>query len=143
MSKSTASPALFRARELRPAPVGPPSADKAFLARMREVLEAHLADDGFSVERLAEEVSYSRSQLYRWLQDLLGEAPSEVIQRFRLERAADLLVARVGTVSEIAYGVGFKSVSHFCRRFRRQFGVSPSTYAGQTTSSSSRGDGPG
>ncbi len=117
-----------RHRELRPPPVDPPSTDDAFLERVRDALEAHLADDEFSVERLAEEVSYSRSQLYRRIRDTLDRSPSEVIQTFRLQRAADLLAARAGTVSEIAYGVGFKSVSHFCRRFRAHYGVSPSAY---------------
>jgi AraC-like DNA-binding protein len=62
------------------------------------------------------------------LNELLGQSPSEMIQKFRLERGADLLVAKAGTVSEIAYGVGFKSVSHFCRRFRARYGMSPSAY---------------
>ncbi len=63
------------------------------------------------------------------MHELTGQSPSEVIQRFRLERGADLLAAKAGTVSEIAYGVGFKSVSHFCRRFRALYGISPSAYA--------------
>jgi len=114
--------------ELHPAPVDAPSRDEAFLERVRQVLEAHLADSDFNVDALADAVSQSRSQLYRRLRELLGQSPSELIQGFRLERGADLLAARAGTVSEIAYGVGFKSVSHFCRRFRARHGMSPSTY---------------
>ncbi len=47
----------------------------------------------------------------------------------RLERAGQLLRAGAGTVSEVAYGVGFKSLSHFSRRFREHYGVAPSDYA--------------
>jgi AraC family transcriptional regulator, positive regulator of tynA and feaB len=36
------------------------------------------------------------------------------------------LASRAGAVSEIAYGLGFKSVSHFTRRFRERFGCTPS-----------------
>jgi signal transduction histidine kinase/DNA-binding response OmpR family regulator/streptogramin lyase len=118
-----------RRAEIRPEPVDVLSRDEAFLERVRQALEAHLTDSDFSVERFAEVVSQSRSQLYRRLHDLTGQSPSEVIQNFRLERAADLLAARAGTVSEIAYGVGFKSVSHFCRRFQARYGVSPSAHA--------------
>ncbi len=117
-----------RRAELRPAPVELPSRDEAFLDRVRQVLEAHLADSDFSVDALAGAVSQSRSQLYRRLNEVLGQSPSATIQQFRLERGADLLAARAGTVSEIAYGVGFKSVSHFCRRFRARYGMSPSAY---------------
>jgi len=117
-----------RRAEIHPVPVGGASRDEAFLGRVRQVLEAHLGDGDFNVDALARSISQSRSQLYRRLHDLLGQSPSEVIQNFRLERSADLLTAKAGTVSEIAYGVGFKSVSHFCRRFRARYGMSPSAY---------------
>jgi AraC-like DNA-binding protein len=39
-----------------------------------------------------------------------------------------LLEAGAGSVSEIAYGVGFKSVAHFSNRFQDHFGVRPSGY---------------
>jgi CheY-like chemotaxis protein/nitrogen-specific signal transduction histidine kinase len=114
--------------QLKPRSVDVLSRDELFVERVREVLEANLADSDFSVDALADAVSQSRSQLYRRLQEAIGQSPSELIQGFRLARGADLLAARAGTVSEIAYGVGFKSVSHFCRRFRTRYGVSPSAY---------------
>jgi transcriptional regulator GlxA family with amidase domain len=36
----------------------------------------------------------------------------------RLERAAQLLDAQAGTVVEVAYSVGFKSVAHFSNAFK-------------------------
>jgi AraC-like DNA-binding protein len=36
------------------------------------------------------------------------------------------LAAGEGTVSEVAYGVGFKSVAHVARRFREHHGTAPS-----------------
>jgi transcriptional regulator GlxA family with amidase domain len=52
-----------------------------------------------------------------------------LIRRLRLERAAQLLEARAGSVAEIAYSVGFKSVAHFSNRFYDHFGVRPSGWA--------------
>jgi transcriptional regulator GlxA family with amidase domain len=46
----------------------------------------------------------------------------------RLERAAQLLAAGSGSVAEIAYSVGFKSVAHFSNSFNEHFGVRPSGY---------------
>ena len=105
------------------------SAEAAFVASVREAIEAGLADDGFSVERLAAAVGMSRSQLHRRLTDAVGQTPSAAIRTMRLERAAQLLEARAGTVSEVAYGVGFKSVSHFSTAFQKHHGRRPSEAA--------------
>ncbi|HMB92052.1 MAG TPA: two-component regulator propeller domain-containing protein [Rhodothermales bacterium] len=104
------------------------SSDTAFLEQVRAVVEAHLADENFSVEHLSAEVGIDRSHLYRRLRNLQGQTPSETIRSMRLERAAQLLAGQAGLVSEVAYGVGFKSVSHFSKCFREQYGVTPSEY---------------
>ena len=88
----------------------------------------NLGDEGFSVERLAAEVAQSRGNLHRRLRDLIGESPSDLIRRIRLERASELLASGAGSVAEIAYAVGFKSVAHFSNAFNEQTGVRPSAW---------------
>jgi transcriptional regulator GlxA family with amidase domain len=95
---------------------------------VRGVIETHLAEEDFSVEALARLVAHSRGHLHRRLKEINGESPSDLLRRLRLERAAQLLEAGAGSVSEIAYGVGFKSVAHFSNRFQEHFGVRPSAY---------------
>jgi AraC-like DNA-binding protein len=53
-----------------------------------------------------------------------------LIRERRLERARRLLEAKEGTVSEVAYAVGFKSASHFSNSYLERFGVRPSALAG-------------
>ncbi len=105
-----------------------PSVDRAFLDTVRATIETHIADEDFTVDLLADAVGMSRVHLYRRLQDLLDESPSALIRTIRLEHAARLLAQQSGSVSEIAYGVGFKSVSHFSRVFREHYGHVPSTH---------------
>jgi AraC-like DNA-binding protein len=62
------------------------------------------------------------------LRELIGETPSDLIRRMRLERAAQLLEADAGSVAEVAYGVGFKSVAHFSNAFFERHGVRPSSW---------------
>jgi len=113
---------------LHPRDVEVTSSDEAFLEQVRAAVEAHMADEDFSVEQLSAEVGLDRSHLYRRLRALVGQTPTETIRSMRLERAAHLLAGRAGLVSEVAYGVGFKSVSHFSKCFREQYGVTPSAY---------------
>lgn len=116
-----------------PHPVAPtddtPAADTAFLTHLLGIAREHLSDEAFGVEHLAATAGQNRSTLYRRLRDLTGQTPSTFLRRTRLKRAAELLTSGEGTVSEVAYAVGFKSVSHFSQAFRRAYGVTPSAYA--------------
>ena len=107
---------------------GLPASDAAFLDRVRAAVNAGLGDEEFSVEELAAAVGQSRSTLHRRLRQLLGESPTGLLRHARLERAAVLLRERRGTVSEVAYAVGFRSVSHFSHAFRASYGVPPSAF---------------
>ncbi|MGI9182116.1 MAG: response regulator transcription factor, partial [Longimicrobiaceae bacterium] len=113
---------------MHPAPVDVASSDAKFLDQVRSVIELHLADEDFGVEELARLVAHSRGHLHRRLKEIADESPSDLLRRMRLERAAQLLEVGAGSVSEIAYGVGFRSVAHFSNRFQDHFGVRPSAY---------------
>jgi AraC-like DNA-binding protein len=53
---------------------------------------------------------------------------TEYIRNYRLEKAEELLRNKAGTVSEIAYQVGFESLSYFSRMFLERFGKTPSDW---------------
>ena len=114
-----------------PSRVVVPSAEAAFLEAVRDAAEAHLGDDAFGVERLAEAVGLSRRQLTRRLKDALGTAPGAFLRELRLARAAQLLGQGAGTVAEVAYAVGYRDPEHFSKQFRKAFGVTPSAYVEQ------------
>jgi AraC-like DNA-binding protein len=107
----------------------PTSEGEAFAARVREVVEARLAEDDFGVEALAAAMGMGRTRLYEQMREVLDQSPMDLVWTMRLERAASLLRERRGTVAEVAYGVGFKSVAHFSTRFREAYGTTPTAYA--------------
>jgi signal transduction histidine kinase/ligand-binding sensor domain-containing protein/DNA-binding response OmpR family regulator len=102
--------------------------DHAYAVRVRAAIQRGLADPGFGVEELADAVSQDRSHMFRRVKDVFGESPSDLIRRMRLEEGARLLAEGSGTVSDVAYAVGFNSLSHFCRRFIEVYAVTPATY---------------
>jgi len=77
---------------------------------------------------LTEEMSVSKSLLYKKLIALMGEPPGELIKRIRLEKAAKLLERNSGNITEVAFEVGFNDPSYFALCFKKQFGKSPSQY---------------
>lgn len=112
---------------LKPSDIAINSMDEQFLQRLMTVVEAHFHDESFSVEQLSEEMAMSRSQLHRKLHALTNESCSQFIRTFRLQRAMEMLKKKSGTVSEIAFGVGFGSPSYFNKCFLQQYGCTPSS----------------
>jgi AraC-like DNA-binding protein len=53
---------------------------------------------------------------------------TDYVSRVRIEKAKNLLLNPNLRVSEIAYEVGFQSLTHFNRVFRKLTGQSPSHY---------------
>ena len=104
-----------------------------FEETVRGLIREHLSDPDFDVAALAEEAALSRRQLTRRLKEATddGITPARLIRRMRLERGARLLESGEQNITQVAYAVGFKSLSHFSRRFKERFGLPPSQYEGR------------
>jgi signal transduction histidine kinase/AraC-like DNA-binding protein len=113
---------------VKPTDISLPSAEVEFLDRVRTVVEHHLSDSNFTVDWLADEVGISARQLQRRLQASINLSAAGFIRKMKLERSAQLLVQKVGTISEIAYRSGFTDSNYFSKLFRQTFGVPPSKY---------------
>lgn len=111
---------------IRPDRVDEPSMEEKFLIKVREVVQEHLDDEHFSVEELSRKVGMSRAQIHRKLSALTGKSASRFVRSYRLQHAMQLLESHSGTVSEIAYKVGFSSPAYFTKCFSEEYGISPS-----------------
>ncbi len=111
---------------LKPGDIAVTSVDDAFLQKAMSLVEQRMGDEEFGVEQMRNELGMSRTQLHRKLTALTNQSAGDFIRYMRLQRSKDLLKQNAGTVSEIAYQVGFNSVAYFTKCFREQFGVVPS-----------------
>jgi signal transduction histidine kinase/DNA-binding response OmpR family regulator len=85
---------------------------------------------------LVEAAAMSERQLFREIKRLTGLTPNQYIQEVRLQKARHLLQHRAyGTLSEVAYAVGFETPSYFTRVFEQHFGKHPSEYLNRTIKS--------
>jgi AraC-like DNA-binding protein len=92
------------------------------------IVEKNIGDPNFGVEKMAEEMNMSRTNLHRKLKSIVGLPPSELIRSIRLRKAGRLILGRADSVSQIAILVGFDDYAHFSKSFKKHFGVSPTSY---------------
>lgn len=121
---------------------GPGSEDPRQFARAVDYIERNLTSRALTPASVAEAVHVSRSTLYRMFGPSGGV--NRYIVRARLDRAWQALAgpARTRRVSEVAFALGFQSDAHFCRAFRRAFGVTPGHAGGAVTPSDRPAEGP-
>ncbi len=104
------------------------STDEALINKVLQIIEKHLGDTSFNTGILSREIGLSRVHLYRKLKSITGQTCSDIIRNVRLQKAAQLLESNKGFVKEIAFEVGFASLSHFSRCFHEYYGIKPSDY---------------
>lgn len=102
--------------------------DKEFLKKVFILIKDHLEDNQFSVQKLADEMAMSVSQLNRKLNALINQSAGKLIRSTKLDYAAKLLEKNAGNITEIGYRIGFSDLPSFTNSFKDKFGVSPSEY---------------
>jgi signal transduction histidine kinase/ligand-binding sensor domain-containing protein/DNA-binding response OmpR family regulator len=107
-------------------PKGLSSIDEQFMKRVLQVINEHISEEDFSIEELGTEAAMSRWQIYKKIKALTGRSPSILIRSVRLVKSKKMIKDHKGTISEIAYSVGFSSPAYFSKCFSEEFGYPPS-----------------
>lgn len=97
-------------------------------SQLQRTVRERMGDATLTVDDLAASVAMERTGLYKLMTAEWGITPSDFVREFRLARAAELL-GEGHTVAEVAYAVGYGSVSSFSRRFQDRFGSRPGRWA--------------
>jgi AraC-like DNA-binding protein/ligand-binding sensor protein len=110
------------------------NAEPPFIKRSREFIEANHAQE-LSLGQVAKAVHASSFYFCKMFKKFTGLNFTDYVSRVRIEKAKNLLLNPNLRVSEIAYEVGFQSLTHFNRVFKRVTGMAPTEYRGQLPSS--------
>ncbi len=97
----------------------------------RRVIREHIPDADFNTAALAEQMAMSRTALYRAFDEQTDTTPSALITEVRMTTATKLLRKGEGTVTQVAYAVGYDTLSSFSRAFREHAGQSPSAVSAE------------
>jgi signal transduction histidine kinase/DNA-binding response OmpR family regulator len=117
-----------RSLKLDPSEIAVNSVDEKFLDKTMAILETNLMNSEFDVAVFSREVGMSRTNLHRKLKALTDCSATEFIRIYKLKKAKNLLEQNSGNISEVAYSVGFNSISYFNKCFKRQYGKTPTDF---------------
>ncbi|MCG8373046.1 MAG: ATP-binding protein, partial [Balneolales bacterium] len=97
-----------------------------FARKLQAYVTEHIANPHLSVDELGAVVNMSRRQLYRKLKTETGFTPAEFIREIRLFKARHIIENKqAGTISEVAYSVGFSTPFYFAKVYENRFGSHP------------------
>lgn len=110
------------------------SVEDKMLGGIMRIIAENIEDPEFNVKKLAEKMNMSQPTLYRKVKQSTGFTIVELIRGARLKRAAVLLKERTYTVQEVVERVGYNDAPTFRKHFVDFFGVTPSSYGAQESS---------
>lgn len=106
-----------------------PGIEDIRVRRVITLIEDHRADPP-TIAELARAVNLSPAHLRRLFHTQMGCSPAHYARQHRLQHAFELLQTSFLTIKEVMGAAGWNDPSHFCREFKRQYGVSPSSLRG-------------
>jgi AraC-like DNA-binding protein len=106
------------------------NAEPPVITRAKEYIQEHQAEE-LSLGQVAKAVNTSTFYFCKLFRKAMGINFTDYVSRVRVEKAKNLLLNPNLRVSEIAFEVGFQSLTHFNRVFKKILGQSPTEYRSQ------------
>ncbi len=102
--------------------------EQVFLEKVIESIEQNLSNSAYGVPEMQKHLSMSKTQLHRKIKAITDQAPGEFLRNYRLKTSAQLLCQQSDNISQVAYTVGFNSVSYFTKCFKSLYGMPPTEF---------------
>lgn len=98
------------------------------ISRAVEYIEAHCAEK-INIQTLADLCFMSQAQLRRCFKSQYKVSPITYKNRFRVEKAKQMLLYDVADIGDVAEKMGFDSIYSFSKVFKSYAGITPSDFA--------------
>ena len=98
------------------------------LEQVESIVKNYYDDSGLSVEVISEKVGISPAYLGRLYKKFKSKSIVDYINEVRILKAKELLINSDKSIGEIAGMIGYNSVQHFYRMFKRIMGTTPNDY---------------
>lgn len=101
--------------------------DSAFREMVQRYIREHYREKIY-LEEIAASCGYSKYYFCRQFKKCFGIGLSDSVNRYRVERAKELMRGGYQSVEEVACEVGFSSANYFEIVFRKSEGISPTVF---------------
>ncbi|MHB8520610.1 MAG: helix-turn-helix domain-containing protein [Limisphaerales bacterium] len=108
------------------------NAEPAVIAKAKEFILQHQGED-MTLGQVARAVNISTFYFCKLFKKVIGLNFTEYVSRIRIERAKNLLLNPNLRISEIAFEIGFQSLTHFNRVFGKMVGYCPTEYRAKSS----------
>jgi two-component system response regulator YesN len=102
--------------------------DNPLLDKIMSYIQSNYSEYGFSLEAMASYLGITVPYLSQYFKNNTGETLTEYIWKLRLKTAKYMLENTELSVNEIVKSVGYVDTSSFCRRFKKEEGITPGEY---------------
>ncbi|WP_216625627.1 helix-turn-helix domain-containing protein [Paenibacillus planticolens] len=85
-------------------------------------------DKKLTIEAIADGLGVSPSYLSRKLKEVTSQTFLDILNKYRIQKAVELLVTGKCRVYEIASMTGFSEYKYFCNVFKKYTGTSPTNF---------------
>jgi AraC-like DNA-binding protein len=106
------------------------NAEPPTIAKAKQFIREHYTEE-LSLDIVSSAVNMSTFHFCKLFRKCTAVTFTEFVSRTRIEKAKNLLLNPNLRISEIAFAVGFQSLSHFNRVFKKNVGQSPMGYRGR------------
>lgn len=98
-----------------------------YITKAKEYVSKNFSH-GIKVADIARELKLDRTYFSTVFRKETGMSPKQYLEKYSLERAAEMLVNTEMPVAQAAYASGYRDTVNFSRMFKKHFGTAPSKY---------------
>lgn len=101
---------------------------KKFLQSVLKIINDNITNKELTPRYIADRLAISPRSLYRKMEEIGEDSPTDLIKECRLHIAKDLLLTTKKTIDEIVFDSGFSNKVTFFKAFREKYDCTPKEF---------------
>jgi len=105
--------------------------DLSLIREVESYISEYYCSDTFTVDSILKKTYASYHKLNFLFKSMHGMTISEYIRNKRIEKSKEMIAANAKSISQIAYEIGYSSISNYILAFKKVYRITPGKYKKQ------------